>query len=95
MPWPASADAGAVDAAGAGFVGRQQAISAAIAHQRHAGHPQRVFEHIERVGLRHRANRGQRHGSLHARIDGVADANTSPRMTFATVATGAFSKLRS
>ena len=64
-----------VQAAGTGFVGRQQAISTgAVAHQRDIGHAQRIFQHVQRVGFRDRAHRGQRHGSLHARIDGVADA---------------------
>ena len=65
---------GAVDAAGTGFRRRQQPI--APLRSRTSDTPdilQCVFQHVQRVRFRHRANRGQRHGSLHARIDGVAD----------------------
>ena len=66
--------AAAVDTTRAGFRGREQPIAAAaVADQRDAGHFQRILQHIKRVRLRHRTHRGQRHGSLHARIDHIAD----------------------
>ena len=63
----------AVDAAGAGFRRRQQAIAGAVAHQRHAGHAQRILQHVDRVRLGYRPHRGERHGALHAGIDRVAN----------------------
>ena len=65
-----------VDAAGADRLGGRHAGDMPPRSRTSATlrHPQRVFEHVEQVGLRHRATRGQRHRALHARIDGVADA---------------------
>ena len=65
----------AIDAAAADrFAGRHQPIAGGIARQHHVGGAQRAFEHEQDIVLGDRAARRQADGALHARIDGVADA---------------------
>ena len=64
---------GRIDPAGANRIAeRRQAIAGVVADQYHAAQPQRILEHEHDVGLRHRSDRYQADGALHARIDGVA-----------------------
>ncbi len=54
---------------------RNDAIARGVADQHDVAHAQRVFEHEQEVGLRHRLAGRQADRSLHARVDRIADAH--------------------
>ena len=66
-----------------------------VTDQRDVRHAQRALEHKQNVRLRNRPAGRKRDRALDARIDRVSGTRMSPRITLATVVTGAFSKFKS